>query len=88
MDRRKISERMRGERRQYELGMVEGGGELLDQIIVYQNRTCKGEFEKDDENRNMICIKQRFLSNVTPFGLVKSGFSETLVNRLCTNYVA
>jgi len=69
-------------------GWWRGGGGLLDKIIVYQNRTCKGEFEKDDENRNMICIKNRVLCNVTPFGLVKSGFSETLVNRLCTNYVA
>jgi len=76
---------VRGERRQYELGMEGGGGCWAK---LYFIRTCKGEFKKGDENTHIICIKNKVLCDVTPFGLVKSGFSETLVNTLCTNYVA
>lgn len=62
-------------------------GEFVGPKYILSERV-RASLKKGDENTYIICIKNRVLCDGTPFGLVKSDFSETLVNRLCTIYVA
>jgi hypothetical protein len=63
---------MRGERRQYELGI--GEGEVVGPNYILSEHV-RASLKKGDENRNINFIKNRVLCDVTTFGLVKSGFS-------------